>query len=42
MLGIPISVPSVGLNITTLKGTGSKLTVRLMSLKGEFKGIVGI
>lgn len=41
MLGIPISVPSLGLNIT-LKGTGSKLIVGLISLKVEFKGIIGI
>lgn len=42
MLGIPINVTSLGLNIITLKGTGSKLTVRLISLKVEFKGIIGI
>lgn len=42
MLHIPISVLPLGLNIITLKGTGSKLTIRLISLEVEFKGTIGI
>lgn len=39
-VGLPIGVPSLELNIITLKDTGSNVAVRLISLNTKFKGIL--